>query len=153
MDVLKENIKTLQKIEKKYKTIDNYYSQVIKGYNAETLVSELSAPRKLYKIKQLGFALTCEYLRNAGYDIQKNDKRICRILGKDYLNLSEKQLVSKEKAFGIVIDLVYESGKSVAELITYFDRIVQMDMEKSVKRNAKCEICKVKEQWKMNITR
>lgn len=119
IEALTDNIKTLQKIEKEYGTIDIYYSQIIKEHSAETLVSELSTPRKPYKMKQLGFALTCEYLRNVGYDMPKPDRHICRILGKDYLNLSENQSVKEKEAFRIVSELAGEfnkSNKSIAEV-------------------------------------
>ena len=70
MKVLKDNIKTFQKIQEEQGTIDDYYSQLIAEDSTKIkLVSALSTPRKKYKLKQLGFALTCEYLRNVGYDM------------------------------------------------------------------------------------
>lgn len=116
IDVLKDNIKTLQTIEEENGAIDNYYSQVIEEDSTKKkLVSELSSPGKQYKMKQLGFALTCEYLRNVGYDIPKPDRHIRRILGKDYLALSEKQPAREKETFDIVMKLANVSGKSVAE--------------------------------------
>lgn len=148
MYILIDNIKTLQQIEKKYGTIDNYYSQVIQKEGVKELVSELSLPRKPYKMKQLGFALTCEYLRNVGYDVPKPDRHICRILGKDYLALSEKQPVLEKEVFDIVTELANASGKSVAEtdyiLWSYcangYGEICLKD-----KNKAKCGVCAVKE--------
>lgn len=147
--VLKDNIKTLQKIEEDYRTIDDYYSQVFKEDSTKKkLVYELSLPGKTYKMKQLGFALTCEYLRNVGYDIPKPDRHICRILGKDYLNLSEKEPVPEKEAFDIVIEIAKELHKSVAEvdyiLWSYcangYGEICMMDERKS-----KCSECVAKQ--------
>ena len=117
MKVLKDNIKTFQKMQEEHGTIDNYYSQLIEEDSTKIkLISELATPRKRYKLKQLGFALTCEYLRNVGYDMPKPDRHICRILGKDYLNLSENQPVKRKEAFQIVSELAGEFTKPIAEV-------------------------------------
>lgn len=116
MKVLKENIETLQKIQQEHGAIDNYYSQVIKENGVKKLVSELSSSGKPYKMRQLGFPLACEYLKNVGYDLSKPDRHIRRILGKDYLNLSEKQPVPEKQALDIVSELAKELNKPVAEV-------------------------------------
>lgn len=146
--VLKDNIKTLQKIEEDYGIIDDYYSQVFKENSTKKkLVYELSLPGKKYKMKQLGFALTCEYLRNVGYDIPKPDRHICRILGKDYLNLSEKEPVPEKEAFDIVVALAKELNKPVAEVdYILWSYCAKGYGEICTSRKPKCRVCKIKEQ-------
>lgn len=147
--LLEKNIPKLMGYEHTYGSVDNYYqSYITKDKSCEVLVKALSDSKSEDKMAQLGFALTCEYLRNVGYDIPKPDRHICRILGKDYLALSEKQPVTEEEAFNIVIDLAKELNKQVAEvdyiLWSYcakgYGEICIKDKNKS-----KCEECVVKE--------
>lgn len=79
MQSLKDNVLMLEKIEKEYGSVDDYYNSV----DARTLVRSLSSGK--YKIKQMGYALISEYLKGVGIDIVKPDVHVCRILGRmDY---------------------------------------------------------------------
>lgn len=75
MTCLKENILTLEKIELKYGDIFSYYNSC----NIAEIIKELSSGPN-YKIKQMGVALVCEYLKNIGYDISKPDSHVIRLL-------------------------------------------------------------------------
>lgn len=46
----------------------------------------------------------------------KPDRHICRILGKDYLNLSENQPAKTKEAFKIVSELAGDLDKPIAEV-------------------------------------
>lgn len=115
--LLEKNIPKLLDYEHTYGSVDKYYQTYItKDKSCKLLVENLSDSESEDKMTQLGFALTCEYLRNVGYNIPKPDRHIRRILGKDYLTLSEKQPVPEGEAFDIVLELAKELNKSVAEV-------------------------------------
>ena len=67
------------------------------------------------KNPQLGPALVCEYLKNAGYDLAKPDRHICRILGSNILGCSEKATVPPYEALTLVAAIAEVIGKGVAE--------------------------------------
>lgn len=147
--LLEKNIPKLMTYEHEYGSVENHYQfYAAKDGSYEDLIKALSDGKSEDKMVQLGFALSCEYLRNVGYDIPKPDRHIRRILGKDYLDLSEKQPVAEKKAFDIIIDLAKELNKPVAEvdyiLWSYcakgYGEICVKDKNKS-----KCGECVVKE--------
>lgn len=110
------NIPKLQKIEKRYGSIDTYYQKFTEiDKTLKTLIVHLSTVGSVDKMEQMNIALVCEYLRNIGHDLPKPDRHICRILSKDYLALSDKKYVEPFEAFDIVVKLAKETGKSAAE--------------------------------------
>lgn len=82
MQALEHNISTLEKIEKEYKSLDNFITSDI-----PINIVKLLAEKGRFKLDQLGVPLVCEYLRNVGIDIIKPDRHIKRILASDKLNL------------------------------------------------------------------
>jgi len=97
---LKENISTLEKIEAKYGSIDNYYN----SQDTSLLVIELSSGR--YKMKQMGRPLISEYLKTMGIDIIKPDVHVCRILGRlGYTDHSPAQI---NEAFEVCNEIAQE---------------------------------------------
>lgn len=101
----------------RYGDIDTYYRQYIEtDKTLKSLVKALSASGSKDKMVQMGIPLVCEYLRNVGYDIPKPDRHICRILGSDYLALSDEPIVPEFEAFDIVKELAEVMEKSAAEV-------------------------------------
>lgn len=115
--LLSVNIDVLCSLEEKYGAVDTYYQQSIDMDNTlKTLIVLLSTTDSTIKLEQMNIALVCEYLRNIGYDIPKPDRHICRILGSDYLALSDKKEVPPFEAFDIVVKLAELMEKPVAEV-------------------------------------
>ena len=115
--LVKENIGKLLSIKEKYGSVDHFYQSLAdKNDNLKTLVRELSAPGKPYKLTQLGEALTAEYLKNVGYDIGKPDRHICRILGSEYLGCSKRKELSPYEAIDIIADIAKSLNKPAAEV-------------------------------------
>lgn len=79
MEALSENIQILQRIEKKFGSIDSFIS----SESAESIVGKLSKKSSPYKLKMMGEALAWEYLRNVGVDGAKPDTHLRRFLGVD----------------------------------------------------------------------
>lgn len=77
MESLKYNISVFKKIENDFLSLDNF----VVSSNAHNIARELAQGKK-YKLKQIGYALAFEYLRNVGVDAAKPDIHIKRILGR-----------------------------------------------------------------------
>lgn len=75
---LKENIRTLQRIDRENGGIDHYYSSTDKYI----LVEQLSNSDSPYKLHDMGIPLVCEYLKGVGIDLVKPDRHVCRIVGR-----------------------------------------------------------------------
>lgn len=115
--LLSDNIPKLLMIEKEYGEIDNYYRKYIETEQTlKSLVTTLSASDSKDKMVQMDIALVCEYLRNVGYDIPKPDRHIRRILGSEYLALSDEPTVPEFEAFDLVVELAEIMDKPVAEV-------------------------------------
>lgn len=115
--LLSTNIDVLCSLEEKYGAVDTYYQKFIEiDDSLKTLVTVLSANVSVIKLEQMKVALVCEYLRNVGYDIPKPDRHIRRILGSDYLALSDEPIVPEFEAFDIVVALADRMKKPVAEV-------------------------------------
>lgn len=115
--LLSTNIDVLCSLEEKYGAVDTYYQKFIEiDDSLKTLVTVLSADVSVVKLEQMKVALVCEYLRNVGYDIPKPDRHIRRILGSDYLALSDEPIVPEFVAFDIVVALADRMKKPVAEV-------------------------------------
>lgn len=115
--LLSKNIDLLCSLEEKYGAIDTYYQKFIEIDNSlKTLVVVLSTDGSISKPEQMNVALVCEYLRNVGYDIPKPDRHIRRILGSEYLALSDKPIVPEFEAFDLVVELAKIMKKPVAEV-------------------------------------
>lgn len=115
--LLQNNIPKLQKIENEFGSIDACFARIIdEDSTKKLLVRKLSAPSDDLKMTQMGEALIAEYLRNVGYDMAKPDRHIRRILGKDTLGYSERNIASIYEAMDIVREVSEYSGKHQAEI-------------------------------------
>ncbi|MBE5035467.1 hypothetical protein [Gallibacter intestinalis] len=104
VEALKSNIEWLVVIDNKV-GIDKYYKELIANEinyidGMITLIDYL-AP----KFKEMGVALTAEYLRNAGYDIAKPDIHLKRIMGSERLGWSLRKEAQDYEAIYIVNDI------------------------------------------------
>ena len=82
---LHENIRTFEKIEKEYGSFDSF----VLSDTINNIAIQLSTSNSRYKLKQIGFALALEYLRNVGLDVGKPDLHIRRILSIKRLGYSK----------------------------------------------------------------
>ena len=112
METLKENINTFEKIELKFGSIDNFFL----AYPPRTIAEMLSNYKSEYKLKQVGFALALEYIRNVGIDASKPDLHLCRIVAGNRLKLSDKEIVSDKETFDIVVEMSKKSNYTQAEI-------------------------------------
>lgn len=109
---LKENIRTLERIDREKGGIDNYYATVDK-YD---LLDQLSNGKSEYKLKRLGVALVCEYLKGVGINLVKPDRHVCRLIGR--LKYSKRCPADEIETLRICDDIAKELSLSQAMVDT-----------------------------------
>ena len=137
MEHLAENICTLEFINKEEDGLDQYVASQDSG----KIAKELSAGK--YKLRQIGFALATEYLRNVGVDTVKPDLHICRIIGSERLNFIADPEPKPEAAHECLMKLAKKSKHSA----TYIDNLLWMfaakDYGEICTKEPKCKKCSV----------
>ncbi len=143
--LLSVDIPKLLDFEKEYGSIDAYYQSVAEGdATLKTLITALSDADSKDKLAQMEVALVCEYLRNIGYNIPKPDRHIRRILGCDYLALSEQREVPVFEAFDLVVKLAELAGKPAAEADYILWAYCASGYGVCTLKSPKCDACAVK---------
>lgn len=151
--LLEVNIPKLIAIEEQYSSIDTYYQTYIENdISLKSLVKSLSDSKSNNKMQQMDVALNCEYLRNVGYDISKPDRHIRRILGRNILGCSEKEIVPVYEAFDIISEIATDMNKSSAEVdYILWSYCADGYGEICTKKNPKCSKCVASERCEKNI--
>lgn len=138
---LKENIKKFREIESKYDSIDDFIITYSKP-TPENVAKLLSDNKSKYKIKNLGFALSMEYLRNVGVEGAKPDIHIIRICGDERLGIFPKS-ITRENASLMFRQLCQDNNLDA----TYVDGLMWLfgakDFGEICSANPKCNLCKL----------
>ena len=136
MQTLKDNIETLERIEKDYGCIDNYYNNT----NIKELLKSLSSGK--YKLKQMGVPLVSEYLKGVGLDVIKPDVHVCRILTR--LGYSKSNKISEDEALDICCKIAKEYGLTNIEVDTILWQYCANKYFEVCCDKPKCFMCLVK---------
>lgn len=141
--LLEVNIPKLMFICEQYHSIDEYYQTYIEtDRSLKSLITTLSEIDSKNKLKQMDTALVCEYLRNVGYDVPKPDRHIRRILGRDILGCSDKEIVPVYEVFDIISAISTDMNKSSAEVdYILWSYCADGYGEICTKKNPKCSKC------------
>lgn len=123
---LKDNIRTLERIDREQGGLDHYYASTDKY----VLVDKLSNPDSEYKLQDMQVALVCEYLKGVGISLVKPDRHVCRIIGR--LGFSEKIPAGEIETLRICDEIAQHLNMSHALVDTI---LWQYGVEK------KCGIC------------
>ena len=108
------NISQFKKIIQDFGSLDKFTT----SKTGEEIAKQLSDYKSKYKLKQVGFALAMEYLKNVGIRGVKPDVHILRICGNERLSIFSDSLSPKE------ITLKFnEFAKSTEENVTYLDNL------------------------------
>lgn len=144
--LIEVNIGTFQRLKQQFRSVDNFYNRFTEADSSlKTLVLVLSSPDSPFKLKQMGEALTAEYLKNVGYDIAKPDRHIRRILGSEILGCYDKKEVPIYEAFDIVAEIAKEMKRPVAEVdYILWSYCANGYGETCLKSAPKCNICVAK---------
>lgn len=139
MNSLDYNISILEEIEKDCGSIDNF----VTSDNSNNIAMKLGKEGK-YKLKQIGYTLALEYLRNVGISAIKPDLHIRRILSNARLNLCDHYL-SEEEA----VDILSKLSKEIDLNLTYVDNLIwifcAVDYGNICNVKPQCNICHLKE--------
>jgi hypothetical protein len=112
MEALPDNIRTFNRIEEEFGSIDAF----ITSEPPAVIVEKLSNGSSSYKMKMLGEALAWEYLRNVGIDGAKPDTHLRRFLGADRMGTGKHSPATACEVNAQVARLSEQTGLSKAEI-------------------------------------
>jgi hypothetical protein len=139
MMALAANIRLFRKIESGPGGLDKF----VVSADPDTIASQLSRHGSL-KLKQVGYTLAMEYLRNVGIRAAKPDVHVRRVLGGDRLAYADHH-PSEEEAYRIVGDLAAEAGCNP----TYLDNLLWLfcaqDYGNICRAAPRCDVCEFRE--------
>lgn len=135
MESLKENIKKLIRFEMDYGSIDSF----ITSDTPDEIATKLSKAGP-YKLKQVGYTLALEYLRNVGIRAGKPDIHIRRILSDERLGYFDN-VPSEIQAYQFLDSLAHQAGCNP----TYLDNLLWLFCAKNYGNicgaRPRCSIC------------
>ena len=134
---LRSNIETFEKITLEYGNIDAFVTSDV----PEKIAKELGSGKK-YKLKEIGFTLALEYLRNIGINAIKPDLHICRLIGPERLRFIDK-IPTPEEAYHCLMDLEHEIPESAVYLDNLLWIFAAKDYGNICTANPKCNYCSV----------
>jgi hypothetical protein len=139
MQALQMNIAILRRIESDWGSLDRF----VESGSPDQVALLLSEPGS-YKLKQVGYTLALEYLRNVGIRSAKPDLHVRRILGPQRLAHFDHRPEEGEAAQRVA-DLAAESGVSA----TYLDIILWLfcspDYGGVCSATPRCSICHLRD--------
>lgn len=141
-----ENIKTFQKIEVEYGSIDAFISSMPPAGVAKAFYASGSP----YKLKQLGEALVWEYLRNVGIDACKPDVHVRTFLGADRMGTGSKSPASLKDTYAQIDLLVEETGLLRVDVDAIIWSFCADGYGEVCTADPKCTICPIKSRCKYN---
>ena len=149
MDNLKHNIEVLERINTDEQGgINNYYANT----NKVDLVEELSSSEGKYKLKYMGKALVCEYLKSVGVDVIKPDIHVCRILGR--LCNENCKALNENEALMVCEEISKKLKCSNAEVDTIlWQYCADGKFNYCTKDDPKCDKCKARDLCHYQISR
>ena len=139
MRALKNNIKTLKRIETDFESLDTFVS----SGKPDVIAGMIAAPGP-YKLQQIGRALAFEYLKNVGVRAGKPDVHIRRVLSEDRLNYAPG-LPSEQTAYEIINDLAKEAECNVTRLDNLLWMFCATNYGAVCGAKPRCHQCKAKD--------
>lgn len=135
MTVLSENINTLKRIVSSHGSLDAF----IEKEDALVVATALSYPGP-FKLKQIGFALALEYLKNVGIEAIKPDVHIMRILSGSRLGYF-KDNPEEVEAINEVLALAKEAQTNAIYLDNLLWLLGAQNYGNICKKEPRCNVC------------
>ncbi|MBO7528023.1 MAG: hypothetical protein J6T74_09095, partial [Clostridia bacterium] len=140
METLNYNISVLEEIENEYGLLDNFVTRL----KPNAISALLACKESPYALKQIGFPLALEYLRNVGIDTIKPDVHIVRIFRR--LGLIQGDEPEEKTVLKVVEKLSEESGYTKAYIDFLLWHYCSVGFGNICSENKpKCEMCVIKE--------
>jgi hypothetical protein len=135
---LRKNIEILEKIAEDYGSLDTFVTSAC----ADQIARQLSAGQ--YKLKQVGFTLALEYLRNVGIRAPKSDLHVIRVIGGARLGFVNGDPDAYE-AYNVMARLADEAAVNR----TYFDNLIWLFCAKDYGNICgaapRCSVCRLRD--------
>ena len=147
MNSLRYNIDIFKRLVSIYGSMDSY----VTSDEPLTIARELSEGQ--YKLKQMGLALTIEYLKNVGIDAFKPDLHIKRLFGKNKLGFSDKEMASEREILDIVNKIAQETNIPIVEIDSIIWQFCASNYAQICGANPQCEKCLVRTMCNYKKTR
>ncbi len=140
MKVLSENIVKLESIATQSGSLDKFVSHS----NPSDVAQCISVARSNFKLKEMGFTLATEYLKNVGISVAKPDTHIRRILSNERLNYFDR-IPDEQQA----VDAMKKLAKEADISEVYLDNVLWLFCAKDYgnicsAKQPKCDGCAIK---------
>jgi len=137
METLARNIEMFESLAHEFGSMDAF----VTSQEPERIAKELGSGRR-YKLKEIGFTLAMEYLRNVGINAIKPDLHICRLIGPQRLGFINKE-PTPEQAFSCLMRLADKSSENAVYLDTLLWIFAAKDYGNICTATPKCGECSV----------
>lgn len=142
-EAISDNIKKLQNIKKVFGSLDKF----VMSDTPETIARKLSDSKSDYKLKRIGLALACEYLKNVGIDCAKPDVHLRRFLSAKRMGIGKannKGLTSEQSVLEQIRNLSRKTGIPPIEIDALIWRFCADGYGEMCGVIPKCDKCPIK---------
>ncbi len=146
MKVLHDNINTMLEITKEYGSMDKF----VTSEPILEIIKKLADSNSKYKLKQMGTALVCEYLKNVGMDCAKPDVHMKRILGCNRLGWSKLAEATNSEVYSAFESLSKETETHIADIDYFFWLYCSDGNAEICTANPKCDKCVLRTECNRN---
>lgn len=144
LKTLKNNIKTLEEIEKDYGTLDNFVIS-----NEPNTIANILYTGK-YKLEQVGISFGLEYLRKVGINTCKIDSQIKRLLGSKRLGFTSRENATTLQAMNIIKKISEANNLTDIEVESILWQFCINRGANICSENPKCNKCQLKDKCNYN---
>lgn len=144
LSVLHHNIGVMESINSEYDSMDSY----LLSKPVNVIISELSNSTSKRKLKMIGVALCCEYLKNVGIDCFKPDVHIKRMFSSSRLGDSNKSKPNYSDLCVIFKKLSDETGLLTSQLDNILWNYCATGKAEICTATPNCHKCVIKESCK-----
>ena len=136
MLALQKNIKTLERIALDYGNVDRFVTSA----EPDVIAKKLSSSSSIYKLKQVGYTLALEYLRNVGIRAGKPDTHIRRFLSSKRMAFVAG-VPSEEEAYQLIARLASAAGCNPIYLDNLIWMLCAKDYANICGASPRCSVC------------
>jgi hypothetical protein len=141
MASLSYNIEILDRLYSTYGSLDNFVTSA----SPNKIATKISHSQSRYKLKQIGYTLALEYLKNVGIEAFKPDKHVKRLFGSERLSFFEEKDPREDKLISFMQKMSLEVGVN----IVYLDKLIWIfcakDYGEICGSRPKCHQCLLRE--------
>jgi hypothetical protein len=141
MAALSGNIGVFETIIEKYGSLDRF----VESADPHTIAVRLSNPESEFKLRQVGYTLAMEYLRNVGVRASKPDVHVRRAIGQARLGLVDAELPSEEEAYRAVAKIADEADVNPNFLDKLLWLLCAKDYGNVCGSTPRCTVCLLRE--------